>query len=165
MSFLFLIIIVGVIHHNLCERDYYLVKKLHEDLFRNYNPNVKPLTSQNTQIEVDVKLYLLSIYEVHEKSHSITGDVYWDITWSDGLMRWNESEYSDTDHIYVPTEKIWMPDIIVSNGVGASKYLHHNIRTDHVSILSDGTVGWWPTGDVTIQCEVVLTKFPFDTQF
>jgi cyanate permease len=58
------------------------------------------------------------------------------------MLAWNVSEYNGTYNIYVPIESVWMPDIVVSNGVGSSKFLSNNLRTDHVSVLSDGTVGW-----------------------
>ena len=142
------------------------VKRLHDEVLntQRYNPSIKPSNSPDKGVVVDVNLFLLSIYGVEEKSQTITGDVYWEITWTDSMLAWNVSEYNGTYNIYVPIESVWMPDIVVSNGVGSSKFLSNNLRTDHVSVLSDGTVGWWPTGDVTIQCAIVLTKFPFDIQ-
>lgn len=35
--------------------------------------------------------------------------------WEDILLKWNPDEFGGVDHIRIPTEKIWTPDIVLYN--------------------------------------------------
>ena len=35
--------------------------------------------------------------------------------WVDYKLRWNPEEYGGVDKLYVPSEHIWLPDIVLFN--------------------------------------------------
>ena len=35
--------------------------------------------------------------------------------WIDKKLTWDVTEYGGVDHLYVPSEKIWLPDIVLYN--------------------------------------------------
>jgi len=36
-------------------------------------------------------------------------------TWNDMLLRWNPELFGGVDHVRVPVERIWTPDIVLYN--------------------------------------------------
>ena len=36
-------------------------------------------------------------------------------TWTDILLTWDPADYGGLDHVRVPIEKIWSPDIVLYN--------------------------------------------------
>ena len=41
--------------------------------------------------------------------------VYYDQEWHDYKLKWNPNDYGGVKHLHVPSEHIWLPDIVLYN--------------------------------------------------
>ena len=51
----------------------------------------------------------------------MTTNVWVDQTWMDYKLRWDPEEYGGVETLYVPSERIWLPDIVLYNNAGNFK--------------------------------------------
>ncbi|ELU16494.1 hypothetical protein CAPTEDRAFT_218891 [Capitella teleta] len=82
-------------------------------------------------------------------------------TWTDILLRWDINEYGGVDQIRIPTEKIWIPDIVLYNYADDRLTEHRNA---YAVVSYDGTVLWIPQAIFKSSCVIDITHFPFDEQ-
>ena len=85
-------------------------------LFDGYNPNVRPSVNGES-ITVCVVLSLNHVVKLDESKQTLTVSVSFEFVWKDGLLVWNENEYNGIDTILVPAKQLWLPDIVIVNGV------------------------------------------------
>ncbi|XP_033739304.1 acetylcholine receptor subunit alpha-L1-like [Pecten maximus] len=137
---------------------------LHEVLFENYNPRVRPVSDSTTALNVEVAMYLLRITDLSEKNQVLTSSIWMDIRWYDELLQWNESDYGGVSSILADKNKIWTPDLLVQNEIGNKRGIGETTLNDPI-VMSDGHVTWWPGKEIKTTCKVDSTKYPFDSQF
>ena len=60
--------------------------------------------------------------------------------WSDYKLTWNPDDFGGVETLHVPSEHIWLPDIVLYN-----KYANFSINflTIHSIYLYIYTFGWW----------------------
>ncbi|QQP53916.1 Uncharacterized protein FKW44_006561, partial [Caligus rogercresseyi] len=81
--------------------------------------------------------------------------------WKDYKFTWDPSEYGGVTEIYVPSEHIWLPDIILYNNADGD----YIVTTMTKAILHyDGKVVWTPPAIFKSSCEIDVEFFPFDKQ-
>ena len=81
--------------------------------------------------------------------------------WKDEQIGWNPKEYSGIEHIRLPINKIWRPDIELFNAKEARVRIHDQ----SLAVLHhDGTVVHISPAILTSTCLVDLTYFPSDIQ-
>ena len=135
---------------------------LHERLFENYNRNIVPRYNRSTPLQIFINCFLDEIVYLHETENSLRLHATFGIGWTDELLRWNVTEYDEIKYIHVPVDDVWLPDIILSNGMGESKQLPNTLQ--FVMVFHNGTVFWWPGGQLDTKCQVNISKYPFDRQ-
>uniref|UniRef100_A0A8C0VDA1 Cholinergic receptor nicotinic alpha 2 subunit n=1 Tax=Cyanistes caeruleus TaxID=156563 RepID=A0A8C0VDA1_CYACU len=89
-----------------------------------------------------------------EKNQMMTTNVWLKQEWSDYKLRWDPAEYDNVTSIRVPSEMIWIPDIV----------LYNKWDTLPAQLLWDGTVTWVPPAIYKSSCSIDVTFFPFDQQ-
>ncbi|XP_060086162.1 acetylcholine receptor subunit alpha-like [Ylistrum balloti] len=143
---------------------YYDTKFLLHDLLdeNTYDKRVRPVKDQNEAMDVQVDLFLMGVINIDEVQGSMTTTVFLDIRWEDGLLKWTESMYNGTKHIYIPQSDIWKPDIAVNNGFTKRKELGDPFTL--VTVQSYGTVSWQPFEILETKCSINIRFFPFDKQ-
>ncbi|VDM28894.1 unnamed protein product [Toxocara canis] len=62
-------------------------------------------------------------------------------SWTDYKLKWNPADYGGVDILYVPSEMIWLPDIVLYNNADGNYQV--TIMTK-AKISSNGTVEWAP---------------------
>nr|XP_054761339.1 neuronal acetylcholine receptor subunit alpha-7-like [Lytechinus pictus] len=84
-----------------------------------------------------------------------------DCIWTDGFLRWNESDYGGVTSLQVNVDQIWIPDLtlLTSNSKG---FLTLNHRL--VDVFSSGTVIRLSPAIITISCLLDVKLFPFNVQ-
>ncbi|KAK2169882.1 hypothetical protein LSH36_6g07048 [Paralvinella palmiformis] len=83
------------------------------------------------------------------------------LVWKDILLRWDPEDFGQVDHVRVPTDKIWTPDIVLYN------YADDRLREfrDAFAVVSYiGDVLWIPQAIFKSSCVIDITHFPFDEQ-
>ncbi|VDD90719.1 unnamed protein product [Enterobius vermicularis] len=108
------------------------------------------------------ELELVHILGIDELKQTMTALVYVNEKWNDPTLAWNPEGFGGLLKTWLPTSKIWIPDIIVFN------MLHHedlleNIRAP-VLIYSNGTVEFAHPAVYTVSCEINIKHFPLDDQ-
>ncbi|XP_072037444.1 neuronal acetylcholine receptor subunit alpha-9-like [Amphiura filiformis] len=82
--------------------------------------------------------------------------------WKDEYLTWNKMNYDGKDKIVIPSEMIWLPDIILYNSVEDPG--DNAEKSTHVMVYSDGTIRWSQPATLRFACLMRLTAFPFDQQ-
>ena len=89
---------------------------LHNDLFENYNPKVRPIFESNQPVVVDIILELVKILAVDEIHQTFKTSVNIKLRWFDERLVWNKTEYGNINKIVFPLDKnIWVPDLMNLN--------------------------------------------------
>ncbi|KOB76074.1 Nicotinic acetylcholine receptor alpha-2 subunit [Operophtera brumata] len=118
-------------------------KRLYDDLLSNYNRLIRPVDKNNNTVLVKLGLRLSQLI---------------DLEWEDHKFKWDPLEYGGVKELYVPSEHIWLPDIVLADGeyvvtTMTKAVLHHT-----------GKVMWTPPAIFKSSCEIDVRYFPFDQQ-
>ncbi|KAK6169550.1 hypothetical protein SNE40_020584 [Patella caerulea] len=137
--------------------------RLHKNLFKRYNPDVRPVMNFAIAIEVKITLGLQAIRKIDENMETMVTTFWFELTWQDAFLNWNMSDYGDIELVSMPAKRIWTPDIYISNSRSNKPYLF--IPDDYIlSIQHNGTILWFVGGSVETHCKLNVRTFPFDTQ-
>ncbi|XP_071096135.1 neuronal acetylcholine receptor subunit beta-3-like [Haliotis cracherodii] len=114
------------------------------------------------QMRGEVKLQRVA--EVLDSVTPVCGSLSVDLTleWTDDLQTWNPGRYSDITNITIPVEKLWLPDLILVNGLDDTSLILPN--GEMARVKSDGRVTWYKLITKHTKCPLDMTTFPFDTQ-
>ncbi|CAB1327058.1 unnamed protein product [Coregonus sp. 'balchen'] len=83
------------------------------NLFRGYQKWVRPVMHANDTITVRFGLKISQLVDVDEKNQLMTTNVWLWQEWVDVKLQWNPDEYGGITSIRVPSETIWLPDIVL----------------------------------------------------
>ena len=64
-------------------------------------------------IQIHLKLYLFSLQD--EKNEILSLNMWVIYRWKDVNLQWNPVEFGGVDMLYVPSELIWLPDVVLYN--------------------------------------------------
>lgn len=81
--------------------------------------------------------------------------------WSDYNLRWDPEEYGGVKILYIPSEQIWLPDLVLYNNADGNYEI--TIMTKAV-VHFNGTVIWKPPAIYKSACNIDVQFFPFDKQ-
>ena len=70
--------------------------------------------------------------------------------------------YKCKNRIVFPAEMLWIPDVVISNSI--QRFLPMQRDREGVTLWSDGLVTHQFSGEITVQCAMDLSLFPFDRQ-
>ncbi|CAG9791045.1 unnamed protein product [Diatraea saccharalis] len=81
--------------------------------------------------------------------------------WEDHKFKWDPLEYGGVKELYVPSEHIWLPDIVLYNNADGE----YVVTTMTKAVLHyTGKVLWTPPAIFKSSCEIDVRYFPFDQQ-
>ena len=137
-------------------------RHLHTKLFRNYNPDIKPVINVSEPIKIYLRLNMMSVDNINEKKQSFSARAYMDLRWRDQFLTWDPKSYSSVSSINVPTDKIWLPDLALEDVYNRPT----DLGQDDGRALVDytGSVIIWPYKLYTVACKIVVRYYPFDLQ-
>ncbi|CAB4068461.1 CHRNN [Lepeophtheirus salmonis] len=136
-------------------------KRLYDDLLSNYNRLIRPVSNHTEKVTVKLGLRLSQLVDLNLKDQILTTNVWLEHEWKDYKFTWDPSEYGGVTEIYVPSEHIWLPDIILYNNADGD----YIVTTMTKAILHyDGKVVWTPPAIFKSSCEIDVEFFPFDKQ-
>ncbi|XP_010224003.1 PREDICTED: neuronal acetylcholine receptor subunit alpha-2 [Tinamus guttatus] len=96
-----------------------------------------------------------------EKNQMMTTNVWLKQEWSDYKLRWNPADFDNVTSIRVPSEMIWIPDIVLYNNADGEFAVTHMTKAH---LFSNGKVKWVPPAIYKSSCSIDVTFFPFDQQ-
>ncbi|XP_058604558.1 neuronal acetylcholine receptor subunit alpha-2a [Onychostoma macrolepis] len=91
----------------------------------------------------------------------MTTNVWLKQEWNDYKLRWNPSEFDNVTSIRVPSEMIWVPDIVLYNNADGEFAVTHMTKAH---LFHTGKVSWVPPAIYKSSCSIDVTFFPFDQQ-
>uniref|UniRef100_A0AAQ5YZ19 Cholinergic receptor, nicotinic, alpha 5 n=1 Tax=Amphiprion ocellaris TaxID=80972 RepID=A0AAQ5YZ19_AMPOC len=134
--------------------------KLFKYLFGNYQKWVRPVEYLNQTISVKFGLAISQLVDVDEKNQLMTTNVWMKQEWMDMKLRWNPDDYLGITIIRVPSDRIWLPDVVLYDN---SDGRFEGTVTKAV-VKYDGTITWTPPANYKSACTIDVTFFPFDLQ-
>ncbi|XP_066524554.1 neuronal acetylcholine receptor subunit alpha-2a [Hoplias malabaricus] len=91
----------------------------------------------------------------------MTTNVWLKQEWNDYKLRWKPSDYDNVTSIRVPSELIWVPDIVLYNNADGEFAVTHMTKAH---LFHTGKVRWVPPAIYKSSCSIDVTFFPFDQQ-
>ncbi|XP_076763345.1 nicotinic acetylcholine receptor alpha2 isoform X1 [Xylocopa sonorina] len=136
-------------------------KRLYDDLLSNYNRLIRPVSNNNDTVVVKLGLRLSQLIDLNLKDQILTTNVWLEHEWQDHKFQWDPAEYGGVTELYVPSEHIWLPDIVLYNNADGE----YGVTTMTKAILHyTGKVLWTPPAIFKSSCEIDVRYFPFDQQ-
>ncbi|XP_042364142.1 5-hydroxytryptamine receptor 3A-like [Plectropomus leopardus] len=116
----------------------------------------RPGGIEPTRVTLAVALY--AILDVNEKDQEFVSYLWVDTIWKDDLIHWEPEDFCDIKEIYIPTEVLWKPDIIIQEMTEKDKapscpYL---IAYHHSEVIFRNSKV------VVSTCRMQVYQFPFD---
>ncbi|KAK2879150.1 hypothetical protein Q8A67_019941 [Cirrhinus molitorella] len=135
--------------------------KLFKKLFIGYNKWSRPVRNISDVVIVKFGLSIAQLIDVDEKNQMMTTNVWLKQEWNDYKLRWNPSEFDNVMSIRVPSEMIWVPDIVLYNNADGEFAVTHMTKAH---LFHTGKVSWVPPAIYKSSCSIDVTFFPFDQQ-
>nr|WUR05311.1 nicotinic acetylcholine receptor alpha 1 [Orius laevigatus] len=136
-------------------------KRLYDDLLSNYNRLIRPVGNNSDRLTVKMGLKLSQLIDVNLKNQIMTTNVWVEQEWNDYKLKWNPDDYGGVDTLHVPSEHIWLPDIVLYNNADGNYEV--TIMTKAI-LHHTGKVIWKPPAIYKSFCEIDVEYFPFDEQ-
>eukprot|EP00095_Tigriopus_kingsejongensis_P011514 maker-scaffold33_size549341-snap-gene-0.15 protein:Tk11514 transcript:maker-scaffold33_size549341-snap-gene-0.15-mRNA-1 annotation:"nicotinic acetylcholine receptor subunit alpha1" len=136
-------------------------KRLYDDLLSNYNRLIRPVGNSSDRLTVKLGLKLSQIIGVDMKRQIVITNVWVEQEWHDYKLKWDPEEYGGVRHLHVPSQNIWLPDIVLYNNADGNYEV--TIMTKAVLHYS-GKVTWNPPAIYKSSCDIDVEFFPFDEQ-
>ncbi|XP_037923840.1 acetylcholine receptor subunit alpha-like 1 isoform X2 [Hermetia illucens] len=136
-------------------------KRLYDDLLSNYNRLIRPVGNNSDRLTVKMGLRLSQLIDVNLKNQIMTTNVWVEQEWNDYKLKWNPDDYGGVETLHVPSEHIWLPDIVLYNNADGNYEV--TIMTKAI-LHHTGKVVWKPPAIYKSFCEIDVEYFPFDEQ-
>ncbi|XP_014207386.1 acetylcholine receptor subunit alpha-like 1 [Copidosoma floridanum] len=136
-------------------------KRLYDDLLSNYNRLIRPVGNNSDRLTVKMGLRLSQLIDINLKNQIMTTNVWVEQEWNDYKLKWNPDDYGGVDTLHVPSEHIWLPDIVLYNNADGNYEV--TIMTKAI-LHHTGKVVWKPPAIYKSFCEIDVEYFPFDQQ-
>ncbi|XP_012379014.2 neuronal acetylcholine receptor subunit alpha-2 [Dasypus novemcinctus] len=135
--------------------------RLFKHLFGGYNRWARPVPNTSDVVIVRFGLSIAQLIDVDEKNQMMTTNVWLKQEWSDYKLRWNPGDFGNVTSLRVPSEMIWVPDIVLYNNADGEFAVTHMTKAH---LFYTGTVHWVPPAIYKSSCSIDVTFFPFDQQ-
>ncbi|XP_061125560.1 neuronal acetylcholine receptor subunit alpha-2 isoform X1 [Syngnathus typhle] len=135
--------------------------ELFKRLFAGYNKWSRPVPNISDVVIVKFGLSIAQLIDVDEKNQMMTTNVWLKQEWNDYKLRWQPSDYDNVTSIRVPSQLIWVPDIVLYNNADGEFAVTHMTKAH---LFHTGAVRWVPPAIYKSSCSIDVTFFPFDQQ-
>ena len=129
-------------------------------LLANTTVDIRPGLEEDTPLVVNISFNIVALNKLNEVEGYIATTGYLEVSWWDYRMMWDPSLYDGIDFIAILPNKVWTPDIVVSNP--ADKIYSFNDITTRVTFFKDGSALWMPGSVMKTICFIRIPAYPFD---
>lgn len=81
--------------------------------------------------------------------------------WNDYRLMWDPEEYDGIKKIRLPSQHIWLPDIVLYNNADGTYEVSFY---SNAVVSNNGEVAWLPPAIYKSACKIEVRDFPFDQQ-
>ncbi|XP_054479721.1 neuronal acetylcholine receptor subunit alpha-2-like [Anoplopoma fimbria] len=135
--------------------------ELFRTLFGGYSKWTRPARNISDVVIVKFGLSIAQLIDVDEKNQMMTTNVWLKQEWTDYKLQWSPSDFDNVTSIRVPSELIWVPDIVLYNNADGEFAVTHMTKAH---VFHTGRVRWVPPAIYKSSCSIDVTFFPFDQQ-
>ncbi|KAJ8010775.1 hypothetical protein DPEC_G00078650 [Dallia pectoralis] len=128
---------------------------------KSYNKDLRPVEKQGDAVVVYLALTLSNLISLKEVTETLLTNVWIEHGWYDHRLSWNTSEFDDIDVLRLPSNMVWLPEIVLENNNDAQFQVAYYCN---VLISPDGYVYWLPPAIFRSSCAINVNYFPFDWQ-
>ncbi|XP_054853947.1 5-hydroxytryptamine receptor 3A-like [Eublepharis macularius] len=129
-------------------------------LLTHYKKGVRPVKDWRTTTNVAIDVMIYAILSVDEKNQVLTTYIWYRQCWTDEFLKWDPGDFDNLTQMSIPTESIWVPDILINEFVDVGKspdipyvYIHHTGEVQNLKPVQ-----------VVTACSLDIYNFPFDVQ-
>uniref|UniRef100_A0A4W6BRG4 Cholinergic receptor nicotinic alpha 2 subunit n=1 Tax=Lates calcarifer TaxID=8187 RepID=A0A4W6BRG4_LATCA len=133
---------------------------LFKKLFAGYNKWSRPVPNISDVVIVKFGLSIAQLIDV-VRSQPPKTSLCISQEWNDYKLRWRPSDYDNVTSIRVPSELIWVPDIVLYNNADGEFAVTHMTKAH---LFHTGKIRWVPPAIYKSSCSIDVTFFPFDQQ-
>ncbi|KAB0404854.1 hypothetical protein E2I00_001644, partial [Balaenoptera physalus] len=119
--------------------------RLSDHLLANYKKGVRPVRDWRTPTTVSIDVIVYAILNVY---------------WTDEFLQWNPEDFDNITKLSIPTDSIWVPDILINEFVDVGK----SPNIPYVYVQHHGEVQNYKPLQVVTACSLDIYNFPFDVQ-
>jgi hypothetical protein len=134
--------------------------ELRNNLFKNYNKNLRPVKYYNNSIDLNVSIDIRNLEYFNQVAETISINIWLLMTWKDEYLKWNINKYN-INSLNFNSNNIWLPDLVLYNS--AKKEEMYNVL-DQMTVSNEGVVTLIRPSTFTFTCPLQLQEFPYDTQ-
>uniref|UniRef100_A0A674N0N8 Cholinergic receptor, nicotinic, beta 5b n=1 Tax=Takifugu rubripes TaxID=31033 RepID=A0A674N0N8_TAKRU len=121
-----------------------------------YNKLIRPAVNNSQQVTIYIQVSLAQLI-----NPLLTEEMCFDQVWHDYRLMWNPEEYEGIKKIRLPTQHIWLPDIVLYNNADGTYEVSYY---SNAVISNNGEVNWLPPAIYKSACKIEVRDFPFDQQ-
>ncbi|XP_061164478.1 neuronal acetylcholine receptor subunit alpha-7-like [Saccostrea echinata] len=136
--------------------------KLVNDLLKNYDPRVLPVTTPKENVSIAVNIALRQLMKLDEKNQVITLNIWMRLWWNDPFLSWDIKEYGNITQIILPYSNVWTPDITLFDS--ASEEMMPGHKEYRPIVHHNGSVNYLFSTILDSVCRINVRYFPIDTQ-
>ncbi|XP_006890855.1 PREDICTED: 5-hydroxytryptamine receptor 3A [Elephantulus edwardii] len=134
--------------------------RLSDCLLTNYTKGVRPVRDWRKPTTVFIDVIVYAILSVDEKNQVLTTYIWYRQCWIDEFLQWNPEDFDNVTKLSIPTDSIWVPDILINEFVDVGK----SPNIPYVYVQQDGSVHNYKPLQVVTSCSLDIYNFPFDVQ-
>ncbi|XP_071109829.1 neuronal acetylcholine receptor subunit beta-2-like [Haliotis cracherodii] len=135
---------------------------LYNDLLERYKPYIRPRKNPNDTVDVMVSYSMTSVEALDENMQTVASSGFLTLEWTDELLTWNPSEYGGIQYVNIPVDKLWIPDLSLTNGIDSLSLI---LPVGEIARMNnDGRVTWYKEMKKRTKCSLNMRHFPFDNQ-
>ncbi|OCT72562.1 hypothetical protein XELAEV_18035542mg [Xenopus laevis] len=153
--------------------------QLYDQLFKGYQKDIRPVKNwaDPTIVAIDITIYaILNVVKSKqgqalaticegatfqgEKNQLLATYIWYRQSWTDEHLMWNPEMFGNIKRIAIPTNRIWVPDILIQELVDTGKAPD----TPFVYLTHVGTILNLKPIQVVTVCNLEIYYFPVDVQ-
>lgn len=127
-----------------------------------YSKYIRPVQNQKAVLELTVGFHLISILGFDEIDNQLTMKGVLHASWVDEFLFWNPEDYGETESFNVPSNMVWMPNIIMTSSNG--ELGRFDVKGDNLRLYSNGTLQWVHADVYKSRCLANVKNLPLDVQ-
>ncbi|XP_012584785.1 PREDICTED: 5-hydroxytryptamine receptor 3A isoform X3 [Condylura cristata] len=136
------------------------MRKLYDYLLSDYKKGVRPVRDWRKPTTVSIDVIMYAILSVDEKNQVLTTYIWYRQFWTDEFLQWNPEDFDNITKLSIPTDSIWVPDILINEFVDVGK----SPEIPYVYVQQHGKVQNYKPLQVVTACSLDIYNFPFDVQ-
>ncbi|XP_024238714.1 neuronal acetylcholine receptor subunit beta-2-like [Oncorhynchus nerka] len=126
-----------------------------------YNKLIRPAVNKSQQVTIHIQVSLAQLISVNEREQIMTTNCWLTQVWNDYRLMWDPEEYEGIKKVRLPSQHIWLPDIVLYNNADGNYEVSFYSNT---VVSNNGEVNWLPPAIYKSACKIEVRDFPFDQQ-